>query len=131
MYPDAPVSELQHLDPLPLKREVLSFGRELQDQPVEADGVVAPDDSPLLETQHPVELPRRGRLAPDRLLLARGHAKAAGVVRQEGAEHAVSFFERAGTYQAQLDDEPILEDAPLPFDPSFGLRRGGFDDRDA
>ena len=43
MYLDAPISELQHLDPLTSQREVLLLARELQGQPVEADDVISPD----------------------------------------------------------------------------------------
>lgn len=55
---DAAVSQLQHLDSLPCQREVLPLARELQHKPVEADGMVAPDDSPFLEAEGAVELVR-------------------------------------------------------------------------
>jgi len=102
-------------------------GTDVEEAPVELDGVIVLDGALVLEAADAVEVHTR-RGGPPRRRGVRGGPGEARIVAWEKAVHdALGLHERARMGQAELDDEAILEGAKEPFDPSLGLRRVGGD----
>jgi hypothetical protein len=101
---------------------------QLEDSAIEVDRVVAGDLAAVLEDEDPLE-PDLGRDRPpggDRI--GRRDGEAGVEAEQVGAEEGVRGGEVVDAGEPELDDEPILERPPQPFDPA--LRLGGArDDR--
>ena len=104
-------------------------GTELEEAPIDGEGVVLLDRASIFEAADRVEVgggwpPRGGGLC--------GGAAEPGVVAgQKPGEHAGGVRECAGLGQAEFDHEAILEGAKEPFDPPLRLRGMGADPVDA
>ncbi len=106
-------------------------GPELEEAPVELDGVIVLDGALVLEGADAVEVSLdRGR-APSRLGVLGSLSETGIVAREKAVEHALGLRERACLGEAELADEAVLEGAKEPFDPPLGLRGVSTDPADA
>jgi hypothetical protein len=106
-------------------------GRELEETPVELNGVIVLDRAPVLEATDPIEISAGGSGPPGRLRMRGGVGEAGIVAGEKPSEHAGRLGERAGLGEAEFDHEAILEGAEETLNPTFGLRRMGPDPLDA
>ncbi len=95
-----------------------------------ADRAVPTDPAPIVEAEDGVGAEVVGPRAPGRLGVGGGHGEPRVVPVEEAGQEGVGVLERGDPGQAQFRDEPILEGAPQPLDPTLGLGRVGPDPGD-
>jgi hypothetical protein len=100
-------------------------GGELEEMPIDLDGVVVLDRALILEAADPLQVGWGG--APGRVGLRGGPGEADIVAGEEAIEDALGVGERPGLREAEFADEAILKGAEEPLAPALALRRGGGD----
>jgi len=122
---EAPIEARVDVDPRASVAAPAGAGCELEEMPIDLDGVVVLDRALILEAADPFQVGRGG--APGGFGL-RGRPGEAGIVAgEEAIEDALGVGERTGLGEAEFADEAILKGAEEPFDPALALRRGGGD----
>ncbi len=105
-------------------------GSELEETPIELDGVIVLDRAPVLEATDRVEIGARGGGPPGRRGMRGGLGEARIVAREKPGEHAGGLRERAGVGEAEFDHKAILEGAEEALNPTLRLWRVGPDPLD-
>ncbi len=104
---------------------------ELEEAPIELDGVIVLDGAPVLEAADRVEISTRGGWAPGWLGMRGGLSEAYIVAGEKPGEHTGSLRERAGLGEAEFDHQAVLKSAEEAFNPTLRLRGVGPDPLDA
>jgi len=104
---------------------------ELEEAPLQLDGVIVLDRAPVLKAADLLEIRWDRGGAPRRLRMCGGVGEARIVAGEKAGEHAGCLDKRAGLREAEFDHETILESAEETLDPTFCLRGVGADPLDA
>ena len=100
-------------------------GTDVEEAPVELDGVVVLDGALVLEGAHAIEIRARGGGPPRRRGVRRGSGEARIVAWEKSVEDALGLRQRPRVGEAELEDKAILERAEEPLDPTLRLGRSG------